>query len=148
MRLEASRPLIVTYDEGAASALDIAGRIARPVVVVLADSAHAQRMRPLFADACLAVHDLCEDDLTTKLDRHRPAGIQTFSEPLLPATSALAEALGLPFHDAAVVAALTRKDVQRQVLRAAGVDRTACVRLTDMRAWDDAIAQVGVPAVV
>lgn len=140
--------LIVVYDKGAVSPIDILQRVSVPLIAVLADSAHARRMRPLFAEACLAVHDLSDGDLVAKLGSYRPAGVQAFSEPMLPATSALAEALGLPFHDAAVVAALTRKDVQRQVLRDAGVDRTTSLRLTDLREWDAAVARVGLPVVV
>src|SRR5919202_5410043 len=96
--------LIVVYDKGAVSPIDLLRSISVPVIAVLADSAHARRMRPLFAEACPAVHDLSDGELATKLAAHRPAGVQAFSEPVLPATSALAEALGLPFHDAAVVA--------------------------------------------
>src|SRR3954454_8388055 len=135
--------LIVVYDEGAVSPMDIVQKVPLPLIAVLADSAHARRMRPVFAEACLAVHDLSDGDLAAKLGRHRPAGVQSFSEPMLPATSALAEALGLPFHDAAVVTALTRKDVQRHVLRDAGVDTTTSLRLTDVREWDAVVALVG-----
>ena len=141
-------PLIVVHDQGAVSPIDILQRVSVPLIVVLADSAHARRMRPLFGEACVAVYDLADGDLVAKLGRHRPAGVQTFSEPMLPATSALGEALGLPFHDAAVVAALTRKDVQRRVLRDAGVDRTTSLRLTDVGEWEAAVARVGLPVVV
>jgi biotin carboxylase len=140
--------LIVVYDKGAVSPLDILERVSVPLIAVLADSAHARRMRPLFAEACVAVHDLTDGDLVAKLTGHRPTGVQAFSEHVLPATSALAAALDLPFHDAAAVTALTRKDVQRQVLRAAGVDGTSSLRLTDLREWDAAVARVGLPAVV
>ena len=146
--LSQQRPLIVVYDQGAISPIDILQNVPVPLIAVLAESSHARRMRPLFAEACLAVYDLADRDVAAKLDSHGPAGVQTFSEPMLPATSALAEALGLPFHDADVVAALTRKDMQRQLLRDAGIDRTTSLRLTDMREWDAAVARVGLPVVV
>lgn len=140
--------LLVVYDKGAVSPTDILRRISVPLVVVLADSAHAQRMRPLFAESALAVHDLTDPALVAKLRTGRPSGILTFSEPMLAATSRLAGELGLPHHDERVVTALTRKDVQRSALREAGVDDTVAVRLTDPADWDEAIARTGLPAVV
>jgi len=140
--------LVVVYDKGAVSPFDIVGRASVPLIVVLADTAHARRMRPLFAESCLAVYDLADGDLAAAVSRHRPVGIQTYSEPMLPATSALAEALGLAFHDADVVTLLTRKDAQRRRLREAGVDPTVSVTLTDIGGWDAAVARTGLPAVV
>lgn len=143
-----SPALVVVYDKGAVSPLDIIDKVSVPFIVVLADTVHARRMRPLFAESCLAVFDLADGDLIAALGRHRPAGIQTYSEAMLRATSDLAAALGLPFHDAAVVTLLTRKDAQRQRLREAGVDTTVSVRLTDVGAWDSAVARIGLPVVV
>ncbi|HJQ03430.1 MAG TPA: ATP-grasp domain-containing protein [Jatrophihabitans sp.] len=140
--------LVVVYDKGAVSPFDIVGKVSLPLIVVLADTAHARRMRPLFAESCLAVYDLADDDLVAAVGRHRPAGIQTYSEPMLRATSALAAALGLAFHDADVVTLLTRKDAQRQRLRDAGVDPTVSVTLTDLGEWDSAVARIGLPVVV
>jgi|tagenome__1003787_1003787.scaffolds.fasta_scaffold20973011_4 hypothetical protein len=140
--------LVVVYDKGAVSPIDILQRVPVPLIVVLADSKHAQRMRPLFAESCRAVHDLADGDLLAKLGRYRLTGIQTFSEPMLPSTSALATALGLPFHDATVVGLLTRKDAQRQRLRDTGVDKTVSVTLTDADEWDAAVAQIGLPVVI
>lgn len=140
--------LVVVYDKGAASPTDILHKVSVPLIAVLAPSAHAQRMRPLFADSCVAIHDLAEDGLVGALGRHRLTGIQTFSEQMLPATSALAAALGLRFHDANVVELLTSKDAQRQRLRDAGVDRTLSLTLTDAARWDAAVASIGLPVVV
>jgi biotin carboxylase len=140
--------LLVVYDKGAVSPIDILQKVSVPLVVVLAGSEHAQRMRPLFAESAAAVHDLADPDLATKLAADRPSGILTFSEPMLAATSRLAGEFGLPYHDESVVTALTRKDVQRGVLRDAGVDDTVSLRLTDPADWDDAVARTGLPAVV
>jgi biotin carboxylase len=140
--------LVVIYDEGAVSPLDILQKVSGRLVVVLAASEHAQRIRALFAESCLAVHDLADGDLVAKLGRHRLTGIQTFSEPMLPATSALATALGLPFHDATVVKLLTSKDAQRQRLRDAGVDKTVSLTLTDAGEWEAAVTRIGLPVVV
>jgi biotin carboxylase len=140
--------LVVVYDKGAVSPIDILKKVSIPLIVVLAESAHAQRMRPLFAESCEAVHDLSDPDLAATLGATALSGILTFSEPTLPATARLAARLGLPFHDESVVAALTSKDVQRRTLRDAGVDDTVSVRLTGPGEWDDAIARTGLPAVV
>ncbi|CCH30832.1 ATP-grasp domain-containing protein [Actinosynnema sp. NPDC047251] len=140
--------LVVVYDKGAVSPVDILRRVSVPLLVVLAPSEHARRMRPLFAESCLAVHDLAEEDLAARLLAHRPAGIQTFSEPMLGATSELAAALGLPFHDARTVRLFTGKAEQRRRLREAGVDRTVSVTLTDLADWPGALARTGLPVVV
>lgn len=142
------RALIVVYDQGAVSPTGILQKISSPLIVVLAASAHAQRMRPLFAESCDAVYDLADGDLVAKLGRHRPKGIQTFSEPMLAATSDLATALGLPFHDAIAVRLLTSKDAQRQRLRDVGVDKTASLKLTDVGGWEAAVTRIGLPVVV
>jgi biotin carboxylase len=140
--------LIVVYDKGAVSPLDIVSKISVPLIVVLADTDHARRMRPLFEESCLAVYDLADAGLVAALARHQPTGIQTYSEPMLRATSGLAAALGLPFHDADVVMALTRKDAQRQRLRAAGVDATVSMTLTDICEWDSIVARIKLPVVI
>jgi hypothetical protein len=140
--------LVVVYDKGAVSPIDIVQRVSVSLIVVLAASEHAQRMRPLFAESCRAVYDLADGNLVPKLGRHRLSGIQTFSESMLPATSTLATALGLPFHDATVVELLTSKDAQRRRLRDSGVDRTASLTLTDAGGWDAAVARIGLPVVV
>lgn len=140
--------LVVVYDRGAVSPNDILQKASHSLIVVLAASEHAQRMRPLFVESCLAVHDLADGDLVPELARHRPTGIQTFSEAMLPATSILAAALGLPFHDATVVRLLTRKDAQRQRLRDAGVDTTFSLALTDADEWDAVVTRIGLPVVV
>src|ERR1039458_5905761 len=93
--------LVVLYDQGAVSPTDILriGR-ARKIIVVLASSAHAQRMRPLFTESCSAVYDLADEDLLTRLRECRPDGIVTFSEAMLAVTSRLSAALRLRYHDA------------------------------------------------
>ncbi|WP_424186828.1 ATP-grasp domain-containing protein [Actinokineospora sp. G85] len=140
-------PLVVVYDQGAVSPTDVLAGVGRPLVVVLAATEHAQRVRPLFAETW-PVYDLADPGLVEHLRGHAPSGVQTFSEPMLGPTSALAGALGLPFHDAATVTLLTSKKAQRQRLRDAGVDKTASVPLDDPALWDEVVAQVGLPVVV
>lgn len=141
--------LVVLYDQGAVSPTDILriGR-ARKIIVVLASSAHAQRMRPLFTESCSAVYDLADEDLLTRLRECRPDGIVTFSEAMLAVTSRLSAALRLRYHDANVVELLTSKDAQRRQLRSGGVDQTRSVMMSSADQWDAAVASVGLPAVV
>ncbi|MGW5052576.1 ATP-grasp domain-containing protein [Actinokineospora sp. NPDC004072] len=139
--------LAVVYDKGAVSPSDILGLADRGLVVVLAPTEHARRMRPLFAETC-PVHDLDDPELVGRLRDHGVTGIQTFSEPMLVATAGLAADLGLPFHDPTTVTLLTSKKEQRRRLREAGVDPTVSVPLVDAGRWDDVVARIGLPVVV
>jgi hypothetical protein len=143
--------VVVLYDQGAVSPTEIVDVAdpARPLVVVLAPTDHARRIRPLFVEACAGVYELNDVDLMARLRDHDVMGMVTFSEPLLRATSSLAAELGLPcHHDAATVNLLTDKAAQRQRLRAAGVDPTASVVMSDVSEWDAAVRQLGLPVVV
>jgi hypothetical protein len=80
------------------------------------------------------------------LATHRPAGITTFSEPALPVTQVLADALGLPYHSASTVTALTDKSCQRARLAAAGVDATRSATVRGRAELDAALT--GPPFVV
>jgi biotin carboxylase len=73
------------------------------------------------------------------LRAYRPVGITTFSESALGVTADLAVALGLPYHSADTVTALTRKDRQRARLAEVGVDHTRSVVVTDRTALSAAI---------
>lgn len=142
--------IAVVYDQGAVSPTEIVGAMdpAWPLVVVVGPSDHAQRIRPLFLEAAAGLYDLDDPDLLTRLRGHHVTGIVTFSEPMLRATSRLATNLGLPFHDADTVRLLTDKYAQRQRLRAAGVDPTASVVVSDTAEWDGVLRHLGLPVVV
>ncbi|WP_410667831.1 acetyl-CoA carboxylase biotin carboxylase subunit family protein [Amycolatopsis sp. cmx-4-68] len=147
-----SRPVIVVgYDRGAASGSDIALGIGdfADVVFAVGTSAHVAGVRGMLAHLGKVV-ELTGDTGTdaASLRAHAPSAILTFSEPMLVATSRLAEALGLPFHDAATVRLLTDKAAQRARLRAAGADDTRCVPLHRVGDWSGALAVVGLPAIV
>lgn len=77
-----------------------------------------------------------------------PAGILTFSEGALALTTALAAGLGLPFHDAEVLQALTDKWAQRRRLAAAGVDAVRCELVTSRQEALSALAGRAEPTVV
>ncbi|MBP0452924.1 ATP-grasp domain-containing protein [Kitasatospora sp. RG8] len=66
-----------------------------------------------------------------ELRRHRPAGVTTFSEAMVPLVSAIGDGLGLPFHDPATVTLLTDKWAQRRRLAEAGVDAVRCTVVAD-----------------
>lgn len=139
--------LLVVYDIGSVSPARI-GEAAREhdctLLFALADSPYAREMESRLEDFGVVL-DL--DDIDG-LREYEPDGIVTFSEYQLGATAELAAKLGLPYHDLAAIPAITRKDVQREALRAAGVD---AVRAQTVRTPDDvdaALAAVGLPAVV
>lgn len=141
---------VVLYEQGAVAPMDLVGSAGagRDLIVILAASEHARRMRPLFAETCAGVYDLTDPDLRRRLIGHGPTGIVTFSEPMLRATAELAADLGLPYHDLATVDILTSKCLQRARLNDAGVDPTVLVRITTVEQWERAAQQVGLPAVV
>lgn len=91
----------------------------------------------------LTMAELCAELAGKHLD-----GVMTLSDHLLPLVARVAAQLGLPYHDETTAHALTRKDVQRRLLAAAGLDqpRTALIR----RAGDipAALEAVGFPAVL
>ncbi|MBR7825728.1 hypothetical protein KDK95_05365 [Actinospica sp. MGRD01-02] len=80
------------------------------------------------------------------LAAHRPVGITTFADGALELTAELAAALGLDYHSADAVAALTGKSRQRARLADAGVDRTRSVVVTDRAELEAALSRC--PAVV
>lgn len=142
--------IVVVYDQGAVSPTEIIGAADpnRPFVVVVGPSEHAQRARALFLETAAGVYDLATPDLAARLRGHDPAGIVTFSEPVLRDTSALATDLGLPFHDAETVRLLTDKHAQRQRLRTMGVDSTASLVVTDTAQWDEVVQRLDLPLVL
>ncbi|MFD7769393.1 acetyl-CoA carboxylase biotin carboxylase subunit family protein [Streptomyces sp. NPDC059787] len=87
-------------------------------------------------------------DAVEHLRRLNPDGIVTFSDYQLDLTSRLAAELGLPFHSPAVVRALTRKSVQRQLLNDHGASAVATELVTGRLSLLDAFARIGGPAVL
>jgi hypothetical protein len=144
--------LVIVFDErSAATPAEIHNGlvgIARPVFVVPADGA-VQRIRGLL-ERLGDVVPMRETavDTAREVRPFFPDGILTFNETLLPFTSALAEALDLPFHDRETTLLAVDKVRQRERLRAAGVDTVRSAVLAGP--WDvpSALAQVGLPAIV
>ncbi|MEV7803585.1 ATP-grasp domain-containing protein [Microbispora sp. NPDC088329] len=79
-------------------------------------------------------------DAIARLRRHRPCGVTTFSEGMLPLTTDLAAGLGLPFHDHDTTTVLVNKWAQRRRLAGTGVDAVASVVVTSR---DEALAVLG-----
>jgi biotin carboxylase len=88
------------------------------------------------------------DELCRELAQRRVDGVLTFGDELIPTTAAVAERLGLPYHDTAVAAALTHKDIQRRLLAEAGLRQPYFATFTDDAGLRDAMERVGFPAVL
>lgn len=94
-------------------------------------------------------HTLTAGPETTGTARDtRYDAILTFSERMLDSTAHLANSLGLPFHNPKTVRLLTSKSAQRQRLHEAGVDSVRCHEITNPDEWEEAVAHVGLPAVL
>ncbi|GGQ08045.1 hypothetical protein GCM10010266_34170 [Streptomyces griseomycini] len=155
---EAERPvrktprIAVVHDVGSAGVTDIVTALegfAVPVFVC-PDSEYEEPATDLMAEFGV----LCDirrmefTDAAECLRRLNPDGIVTFSDHQLDLTSRLAVELGLPFHSPAVVRALTRKSVQRQLLNDHGASAVASELVTGRLSLLDAFARVGGPAVL
>jgi hypothetical protein len=143
--------LVVVFDRGAASAGEIAVglRGLGPLTFLVAESPHTRGLGGVFERLGRVVP--MTGDGPADLARLRPlapAAILTFSEPMLPATARLAEALGLPFHSVAATRLLTNKIAQRERLGSAGVDRVRSRPVSSLAEWPEARDFVGLPAVV
>jgi hypothetical protein len=143
--------LVICYDDGAASPREIVQAVAGLAypVFVLRPGARAERIIAALGDVAHVVpYTNPRETADCVLALGAPDGIVTFSERMLPVTTALAQRLSLPFHDDAVLLALTNKTEQRRSLRAAGVE---VLRFQPAETLDDvgrAIEAVGTPAVV
>lgn len=88
------------------------------------------------------------DKALSSLRQHRPAGITTFSEGMLPITAELAAGLELPYHDLDTATVLTNKWAQRQRLADTGVDAVRCTLATSRDEVLAALASSSGPVVV
>lgn len=143
--------LVVVYDRGAVSPGEIAVGLAGlgPVAFLVADSAHTRRLGTVLSGLGRVLPLTGDHDADLAAVRAlAPAGILTFSEPMLAPTARLAGALGLPGHSTAATRLLTDKVRQRERLRAAGVDDVRSRPVSSVDEWPAARAAVGLPAVV
>ncbi|MFI6252355.1 acetyl-CoA carboxylase biotin carboxylase subunit family protein [Streptomyces sp. NPDC051016] len=144
------KPLIVVYDGGAAQPGDIAVGLGDWATWVFAaePNEHTRGMEPLLSQFAPIVWIDDLDRATAELRAHDPGGIVTFSEKALRVTAELAGRLGLPHHGPAGTAVLTDKWRQRSALRSAGVDSVRFHRVDSADQWSEAVAHVGLPAVL
>ncbi|MCC8242814.1 ATP-grasp domain-containing protein [Saccharothrix luteola] len=139
--------LVVVYDTGSLAPSRIAeaaGEIDCELVFAVADSDHGRDMRPMLE----LLGSVVPADAVTELKAHRPDGIVTFSEQQLVPTVGLAQALDLPYHSAADIEAITRKDRQRARFAEAGLDAIRFRTLASADQVDEAIGHVGLPAII
>lgn len=150
--MSGSRPSVaVVYDEGAVSPAELRVGLADvgdPVFLVV-DSPHIATMRPVLEQLGTVATLYGDSERDGKLIRSlAPDAIITFSEPMIRITAELAAAAGLRFHDVATARVLTDKVLQRQALRAAGVEKLRTWSLRSPADWPKALAEVGLPAVL
>ncbi|WP_019031060.1 ATP-grasp domain-containing protein [Salinispora arenicola] len=145
------KKLAVVYNKGAVHPMEVYNGLSGTVSLVFAVSPApaARRLVPVM-ERIGEVVALTGDHgaNASALADHRPDGIVTFSESMLPTTSALADSLGLRHHDAATVERLTDKHTQRTALRRADIDTTAQRLLRGEEDWETALADIGLPAVL
>lgn len=143
--------LVVVYDDGAASFSEIfrfGAPVARLTFVVaqrLSSSPMMSAFREL-ADIVLYtdVGEVCQHLLGTG----KPHGITTFSERMIRLTGALADRLGLRYHNPETVLRLTDKALQRQALCDSGVDSLRTAAIPPGTDIGPAVRTVNLPAVL
>ncbi|MEU9994296.1 ATP-grasp domain-containing protein [Streptomyces sp. NPDC050848] len=145
--------LLVVYDAGSLAPTRLAEAaqgVGCALVFVAADTAHAQEMVPTLEMVGTVVNTAgrTEAETVETLRALDPAGIITFSEFQIATTVRLAETLGLRYHRPADVEAITHKDLQRQRFAEVGVDSVRFRTLTGPEQADEAIAHVGLPAII
>jgi biotin carboxylase len=97
------------------------------------------------------VAGMSESDAADALGPVHLDGIVAYSEPHIPATSALAGRLGLAYHDSVVTARLVDKFLQREALRAGGLPVPRFLGVPPRLASEDVdalVAQVEFPVVL
>ncbi|WP_433186782.1 ATP-grasp domain-containing protein [Actinoallomurus sp. CA-150999] len=143
--------LVVVYDEGSASPMEIRTGLARlgDVTFVLPPSAHNDRLAPLLRELgdVVPVPD-AEPAAIDEVARLKPDAVLTFSERRVRLTAALTERFGLPGHRKTTAVLLTDKSLQRERLRGTGVDPIRSATLTGPEDWPRGVRDVGLPAVL
>ncbi|MFF0223659.1 acetyl-CoA carboxylase biotin carboxylase subunit family protein [Streptomyces sp. NPDC004629] len=145
--------LLVVYDTGSLAPTRLAEAALRndcALVFVTAKTEHAQEMIPTLEMVGSVVNTAgrTEEETLRRLRELRPAGILTFSEFQIATTVRLADALGLPYHRSADLAAITHKDRQRERFAETGVDSIRMRTITRPDQAADAMAHVGLPAII
>lgn len=143
--------MVVVYEAGAVSPQEIAVGLAGlgPLTFLVGESQHVRRVRPALERLGTVMQWSTDpDEDARRIRAMRPAAVITFSELALSRTALVAAAAGVTGHAPEMVDLLTDKVRQRARLRAAGVDDTPAWPVRAPTDWADAIAHVGLPAVV
>lgn len=145
--------LLVVYDTGSLAPTRLAEAARQAgcaLVFVTAGTEHAQEMIPTLETVGTVVNTVgrTEEETVAALKALGPAGIVTFSEFQIATTVRLAAALGLRYHSPADVGAITHKDLQRERFAQAGVDAVRFRTVTSPEQTDEALAYVGLPAII
>lgn len=145
----------VVYDVGAAGPAEVAtaARACGAGVVLVVDTAsdHVRRLLPVLAKrfTLCDVTGLDGAGAAAAVAAYAPAGLVTFSENRMEATSALAAGLGLGhWHSPAVTRRLVDKLAQRRAFAAAGLDGPPFAAADKAVGVADALDAVGLPAVL
>ncbi len=146
------RPRIaVVFERGAASPWEIGTGLADvgDAIFLVSASSFSAEVLPLLEEMGEVVQltgdPVSDSAVTRKLGAD---GILTYSEHMLRATALIAERAGLRYHSPELARLLTNKVAQRQVLRAAGVERVRSHPLYTAADWPEALTTVGLPAVL
>lgn len=149
------RPLLlVPYDAGSASPARLyeAAEVEDcDLLFLMLDSEHCRDMQPILEMFGAVVPSRASDsdeDVLHSLGGYQPDGVVTFCEALIPRAARLARRLGLAYHGESDIAAITRKDAQRERLRAAGLTSIRVASVTRRAEAAEAIEIVGLPAIV
>ncbi|MEV4224417.1 ATP-grasp domain-containing protein [Nonomuraea sp. NPDC049725] len=127
--------LAVNHERGSASPYQImvaAEGLCRLVFLVDGTQARDEALLTMLRD-CGPVLQLDPDPAQTarSLEKLGVDALLTYSDYRVSSTARLAALMGLPYHSEGTARALTRKDVQRTLLREGGADDTACVLRTE-----------------
>nr|BAV57438.1 putative ligase/carboxylase [Streptomyces sp. SANK 60404] len=146
--------LAVVYENGSVNPVELAvGAAGHCELVLVCDpsSPAVASVMPVLRETGTVVPfdpDGPLDETAARLAELRVEGITTFSDLTIEATAVLARLLGLPFHSPGTAALLVDKHHQRAKLATAGVPTPRHAAVRDGAGAAEAIAAVGVPAVV
>lgn len=146
--------VLVVYDQGSLAPTRIAQAAqeagCRPLFLV-PGSEHASQLLPVLENFGTVIDGRgfsTREQLVRELRAREPVGITTFAERQLLFTAEIAAALGLPYQDVADIPAITTKAAQRERLRSRGVDELSSVAVTDLAQAEQALREIGLPAIV
>ena len=143
------RSLAVAFDKGAAP-LEIHRGLESfaDVTYFVTDSPEARRARPVLETLGPTVDIRSAADAVVAHRSFPFDGVVTYSERLVRLTAEITASLGLRGHSVHAARLLTDKPAQRRRLADAGVSTLRFLRIDAVEQWRDAVAVVGLPAVV